>query len=171
MPNKKKSSSPTIWYNSLAKFKSKLHSGILKEIKLCVCPSAFWKLTSGILFYSFFLFSPSHLQGNDDGNHDPHAHICARGGEFCQVSIFAKFVCQTVTCYFSCFAKIRWMSSWFDKLLELLAASTFERTNNFLRIFLHMERSDMPLSDHLQEFVNFYLPNLVFCQLLKRYAK
>jgi hypothetical protein len=72
---------------------------------------------------------------------------------------------------FSCFAKIRWMSSWFAKLLELLAASTFERTNNFLRIFLHMERSDMPLSDHLQEFVNFYLPNLVFCQLLKRYAK
>jgi hypothetical protein len=56
MPNKKKSSSPTIWYNSLAKFKSKLHSGILKEIKLCVCPSAFWKLTSGILFYSFFFF-------------------------------------------------------------------------------------------------------------------
>jgi hypothetical protein len=27
------------------------------------------------------------------------------------------------------------------------------------------------LLDHLQEFVKFYLTNLVFCQLLKRYAK
>jgi hypothetical protein len=43
----------------------------------------------------FFSFSPSHLQGNDDGNHDPRAHICAWGGEFCQVSIFTKLVCQT----------------------------------------------------------------------------
>jgi hypothetical protein len=31
----------------------------------------------------FISFSPSHLQGNDDGNHDPRAHICAWGGEFC----------------------------------------------------------------------------------------
>jgi hypothetical protein len=28
------------------------------------------------------------------------AHICAWGGEFCQVSIFAKLVCQTVGGYF-----------------------------------------------------------------------
>ena len=40
----------------------------------------------------FISFSPSHLEGNNDGNHDPRAHICAWGGEFCQVSIFAKLV-------------------------------------------------------------------------------
>jgi hypothetical protein len=34
--------------------------------------------------------------GNNDGNRDPRAHIYAWGGEFCQVSIFAKLVCQTV---------------------------------------------------------------------------
>jgi hypothetical protein len=41
----------------------------------------------------FISFSPSHLQGNDDGNHDPRAR---GGGEFCRVSIFAKLVCQTI---------------------------------------------------------------------------
>jgi hypothetical protein len=44
----------------------------------------------------FISFSPSHLDGNANGNHDPRVHICAWGGEFCQVSIFAKLVCQTV---------------------------------------------------------------------------
>jgi hypothetical protein len=44
----------------------------------------------------FISFSPSHLQGNTDGNHDPRAHIYSWRGEFCQVSIFAKLVCQTV---------------------------------------------------------------------------
>jgi hypothetical protein len=44
----------------------------------------------------FFLFSPSHLEGKTDGNHDLREHICVWGGEFCQVSIFAKFVLQTV---------------------------------------------------------------------------
>jgi hypothetical protein len=43
-----------------------------------------------------FSFSPSHLEGNNDGNHDPRAHIYAWGGDFCQLSIFAKLVCQTV---------------------------------------------------------------------------
>jgi hypothetical protein len=41
-------------------------------------------------FSILYFFSPSHIEGNNDGNHDP------RGGEFCQVSIFAKLVCQTV---------------------------------------------------------------------------
>jgi hypothetical protein len=53
------------------------------------------KLTSGILLYSLF-FSPSHLEGNTDGNHGPCAHICTRRGEFCQVFIFVKLICQTV---------------------------------------------------------------------------
>jgi hypothetical protein len=48
-----------------------------------------------IPLYSLFLFSPSHLEGNVDGNHDPRAHICTWGVEFRQVSIFAKLVCQT----------------------------------------------------------------------------
>jgi hypothetical protein len=47
-------------------------------------------------FSILYFFSPSHLEGNNDGNHDPRAHICAWGDEFCQVSIFAKLVCQTV---------------------------------------------------------------------------
>jgi hypothetical protein len=88
--------------------------------KLLVNPSTSWKLTSWILLYSLFHFSPSHLQGNADGNHNVRAHICAWGGRFCQVSIFAKLVYQTVGGQFSCFAKIRRMSSWFVKLLELL---------------------------------------------------
>jgi hypothetical protein len=64
----------------------------------------------------FISFSFSHLKGNNDGNHDPRAHICAWGGEFCQVSIFAKLL----EANFSCFAKIIWMQSWFAKQLELL---------------------------------------------------
>jgi hypothetical protein len=32
-------------------------------------------------------------------------HIYARGGEFCQVSIFAKLVCQTVGGYFFLFCR------------------------------------------------------------------
>jgi hypothetical protein len=53
----------------------------------------------------FIFFSPSHLEGNNDGNHDPGAHICAWGGEFCQVSIFAKLVCQIVGGQFSLFCQ------------------------------------------------------------------
>jgi hypothetical protein len=45
------------------------------------------KLTLGILLYSLFIFSPSHLQQSAVGNHDPRAHIYARGGEFCQVDV------------------------------------------------------------------------------------
>jgi hypothetical protein len=74
-----------------------------------ISPSTFWKLTSGFLLYSLF-FLPSHLEGNADGN-TIRAHICAWGGEFCQVSIFDKLVCQTIGGNFSRFTKIRWMSS------------------------------------------------------------
>jgi hypothetical protein len=45
----------------------------------------------------FFIFSPSHLEGNANGNHDPRTHVCAWGGGFCQVSIFAKLFCQIVS--------------------------------------------------------------------------
>jgi hypothetical protein len=44
------------------------------------------------------------------------AHIYTRGGEFWQISIFAKLLEANI----SCFAKIRWMRSLFTKLLELL---------------------------------------------------
>jgi hypothetical protein len=47
----------------------------------------------------FISFSPSHLEGNTDGNHDPRAHIYTRG----EVS-FGKFL---------------FLPSWFAKL-ELL---------------------------------------------------
>jgi hypothetical protein len=68
-------------------------------------------------FSILYFFSPSHLEGNNDGNHDPHA----RG----EVS-FAKFLflpswfAKLLDANFSCFAKIIWMPSWFAKLLELL---------------------------------------------------
>jgi hypothetical protein len=51
-----------------------------------------------LFFISFFTLPP---EGNADGNHDPCAHICAWGGEFCQVSIFAKLICQIVGGIFS----------------------------------------------------------------------
>jgi hypothetical protein len=54
--------------------------------KIFLCPSTSWKLTSGILLYSLFIFSPSHLEGNADGN-TIRARIYARG----EVS-FAKFL-------------------------------------------------------------------------------
>jgi hypothetical protein len=45
--------------------------------KIIFMPFTSWKLTSGILLYYLFLFSPSYLEGNADGNHNPRAHICA----------------------------------------------------------------------------------------------
>jgi hypothetical protein len=53
----------------------------------------------------FISFSPSHLQGNADDNHNPRTHIYAWGDEFCQVSIFAKLVCQTAGDYFFLFCQ------------------------------------------------------------------
>jgi hypothetical protein len=61
-----------------------------------------------LFFISFFTLPP---RGKRRWQHDTRAHICAWGGEFCQVSIFAKLVCQTVGEQFSRFAKIRWMPS------------------------------------------------------------
>jgi hypothetical protein len=51
---------------------------------MVLCPLTSSKLTSEILLYSLFLFSPSHLHKNDNDNHDPRAHIY---GEFCQVGL------------------------------------------------------------------------------------
>jgi hypothetical protein len=48
------------------------------------------------------------------------ARIYVLAGAFCQVSIFAKLICQIVGGHFSYFAKIRGILSWFGKLLELL---------------------------------------------------
>jgi hypothetical protein len=68
-------------------------------------PSTSWKLTSGILLYSSFLFSPSHLEGNG-------ARIYA-----CDEVSFAKFLflqswfVKLLEDNFSRFAKIRWMPS------------------------------------------------------------
>jgi hypothetical protein len=95
MQSKKKNSSPTVWHYSLDKSRSNLHQESWeKQNYVCALPS--WKtyIRNPSLF--FISFSPSHLEGNNDGNHDPRTHICAWGGEFCQVSIFAKLVCQTV---------------------------------------------------------------------------
>jgi hypothetical protein len=47
-------------------------------------------LPSGRLTLVFISFSPSHLEGNADVNHDMRAHICAWGGEFCQISILCQ---------------------------------------------------------------------------------
>jgi hypothetical protein len=45
------------------------------------------------------------------------ARIYVWGGEFCQVSIFAKLICQTVGGHFSYFAKIRGILSWFGQTI------------------------------------------------------
>jgi hypothetical protein len=83
----------------------------LERNKILLCPSTSWELTSGILLYSLFLFSPSHLEGNADGN-TIRARIYARG----EVS-FAKFLflpswfVKLLEGNFSRFAKIIWMPS------------------------------------------------------------
>jgi hypothetical protein len=66
---------------------------------------------------SLLIFSPSHLQGNADGNYDRRAYMCA--GSWALPSWFAKLL----KINFSYFAKIRWMPSWCARLLELLLQS------------------------------------------------
>jgi hypothetical protein len=60
-----------------------------------MCPSTSWKtyIRNPSLF--FICFSPSHLEGNNDGNHDPRAYMRV-GRWVLPTSIFAKLVCQTV---------------------------------------------------------------------------
>jgi hypothetical protein len=70
----------------------------------------------------------------------------AREVSFARFLFLQSWFAKSLEGNFSWFAKIRWMSSWFVKLLELLL-------------------------EHLQQFVKFYLANLVFCQPPKRYAK
>jgi hypothetical protein len=110
-----------------------------------MCPSTSRKtyIRNPSLF--FISFSPSHLEGNNDGYHDPRAHICAWGGEFCQVSIFTKLVETN----FSCFAKIIWMPSWFAKLLELLILSSEQ--HSFPQAHLNVIKPDATrFGRHLQ---------------------
>jgi hypothetical protein len=104
------------------------------------------KTYPSLFFISFFTLPPCLVRGrNADANPDiPDrcAYISASGGEFCQVSIFAKLVCQTVGG----------------------------------RIFLVLPKLDgcqasLPGDAQLQEFAKFYLANLVFCQLVRRYTK
>jgi hypothetical protein len=91
----KKSSSRTVWHNSLAKSRSNLHQESWeKQNYVCVLPPL--ENIHQESFSILYFFSPSHhLQGNDDDNHDLRAYMCA-GTWVCQVSIFAKLVCQTV---------------------------------------------------------------------------
>jgi hypothetical protein len=110
-----------------------LTSGIPRETKLCMCPSTSWKTYIRNHFLFFISFSPSHLEGNNDDNHDLRAHICAWGGEFCQVSILPSWFAKLLEANFSCFAKIIWMPSWFAKLLELLLQLGIKQTSNSTR--------------------------------------
>jgi hypothetical protein len=71
-------------------------------------------------FSILYFFSPSHLEGNNDGNHDPRAHICAWGVSFAMFLFLPSWFGKLLEANFSCFAKIIWMPSWFAKLLELL---------------------------------------------------
>jgi hypothetical protein len=94
MQSKKKSSSPTVWHNSLAKSKSNLHQELWeKQNYICALPPL-ENFISWILLYFLFHFSPSHLQGNDNVNHDPRARTYIREGrwvlpsfDFCQVGL------------------------------------------------------------------------------------
>jgi hypothetical protein len=69
-------------------------------------PSTSWKtyIRNPSLF--FISFSPSHLEGNDDGNHDPHAHICAWGVSFAKFLFLPSWFAKLLEVNFSCFAKI-----------------------------------------------------------------
>jgi hypothetical protein len=66
------------------------------------------------LFF-IFLFSPSHLQGNDDGNYDARREV-----SFAKFLFLPSWFVKLLEINFSRFAKIRWMPSWFAKQLELL---------------------------------------------------
>jgi hypothetical protein len=77
---------------------------MLKETKFRLCPSTSYNLHQES-FSTLSFFSPSHLEGNVDDNHDPRAHICVWGGEFCQVSIFANLICQIVGGHFFSFCQ------------------------------------------------------------------
>jgi hypothetical protein len=49
------------------------------------------------ILYFFFTLPPGLARGrNVDANLDHRMYISVWGGEFCQVYIFAKLVCQTV---------------------------------------------------------------------------
>ena len=78
----KKSLSPTVWHNSLAKLRSNLHQEPWEKNKIIFMPSTSWKLKSGTLLCYLFLFSPSHLTRNHDANRAPRAYLRAGGWFF-----------------------------------------------------------------------------------------
>jgi hypothetical protein len=126
-----------------------LTSGILRETKLCSYPSISWKLISGILLYSFFLFSPSHLQRNVDDNHDPHAHS--------EVHFVPSWYAKLFEANFSCSPKIRRMPSWFTKLLELLPIeSHMHSTSNDKRRLLSLMKSCIH-GFHIAVYIYIYI--------------
>jgi hypothetical protein len=100
---RKKSSSPTVWHNSLAKSRSNLHQESWEKQNYVGVLPPLENLYQESFYILYFVFT-LHPQGNDNGNHNPRAHICAWRHE--EVS-FAKFL---------------FLPSWFVKLLE----------NNFL---------------------------------------
>jgi hypothetical protein len=46
--------------------------------------------------HSLFLFSPSYLEGNADGNHDPRAHISRGEVSFAKFLFLPSWFAQTV---------------------------------------------------------------------------
>jgi hypothetical protein len=61
-----------------------------------------------LFFISFITLPP---RGKRRWQHDTRAHICAWGGEFCQVSILPSWFAKLLEGNFSRFVKIRWMPS------------------------------------------------------------
>jgi hypothetical protein len=120
MQSKKKNSSPTVWHNSLAKSRSNLHQESWEKQNYACALPPIEKLTSGILLYSLFLFHPPTYRKQRWQPRSARAYM--RVGRwvlpsfyFCQVGLS--------NCWgpvFLVFAKIIWMPSCFDKLLELL---------------------------------------------------
>jgi hypothetical protein len=54
----------------------------------------------------FISFSPSHPEGNNDGNHDPRGEV-----SFAKFLFLPSWFAKLLEANFSCFAKIIWMPS------------------------------------------------------------
>ena len=115
----KKSSSPIVWHHSLAKPRYYLHQKLEREIKLCLCPSISWKLTSGTLRQkqNYFYVLPSLLIRTDAPR--IRAHIYTRGGSFSELGINGNLGWGTVGESFFCFCQKK-MTAWDGELLEML---------------------------------------------------
>jgi hypothetical protein len=137
----KKSSSPIVWHNSLTKSRCNLHQESWeKQNYVCVLPHLEnLRRNPSLFFISFFTLSPT-------GKHrwQPRsARAYMRVGRWVLPSFY---VCQVglPNCWrliFLILPKVRWMPSWFAKLLELLA-----------RKGKHKERSSKSISKSLPNF-------------------